>query len=120
MQSDRFDASVPVDATNQVHGRAYNERSRVTKQTKARSGPSEEPVLLRPLILEPAGDFHVKRRDCRCPEQECAQQQRILADQERCFLIDRVLNLRLRSDGECQGYQRSTEHLCEQVRPLLK
>jgi hypothetical protein len=103
MQSERLNASVPVGASNKVHGRAYDKRSRITKQAKARSGPPEELILLGPLILEPAGDFHVERRDRRRPDHKCAQQQRVLADKKRRFLVDRVLNLRLRGDCEGQG-----------------
>jgi len=102
MQSERLDPPVAIRAANQIHARAGDEGSRIAEQAEPRSGPPEELIFLGPLILKPAGDLHVYGRDRRCPNQECAQQQCVFADEKRRLRANGVLDLCLRSD--CQGY----------------
>ena len=81
VQSQRLYSSLAVYSANYIDTCRGNERAGIAQQSKAGRRSPEEPILLSPRILEPAGDFEVDRRDQYGSEGKCAEQDGILPGQ---------------------------------------
>ena len=93
MQAERLYTSLPIDSANDINAESGSHRSGIAEKSEARRRRTQKPVLLCPRILKSIGNLHVYRCDGRGTERENAEQQCVFADQQRSFLVDRVLHL---------------------------
>src|SRR5689334_21589944 len=114
MKAERLDSALSVDTSDRINPESGDNRAGITEQSKTRGRVTQKVVFLRRGVFQTAGDLHVNRCDRCGAQRKYTEQQRILADQQLCFLVDGVLNLRLQNCADQQAKHRSADRLSEQ------